>query len=165
MKDKLEIHLPHGDAKTLGVWNLFALPYVVTLKGGAQGTTEPSTQSSHEAGVEHAAILNTQMGNDLSRASNRQQLASEPRPSMRRSATCVLDDANSVIIRIEMPSNYGIRSWRSYEACIETVAVGIYLYATFVLTSIIFLSADQAISYATVMTICSSGLKFLYMLF
>lgn len=161
----MEIHLPYGDVKTLGIWNLFALPYVVILKSKAQEKIEPSNQPSHEEHVEHAAVLNTHMEDDSSRDSNRQQLASEPRPPIRRSETSVSDDTSSVMIRIKMPSKYGWRSWRSYEACIETAAVGIYLYATFVLTSIIFLSADHAIVYAAVMTICSSALKFLYMLF
>ena len=48
---------------------------------------------------------------------------------------------------------------------IETIAVGIYLYATFVLTSLLFLNADKAIVYATVMAICLSVVRILVVLF
>ncbi|KAL8983563.1 MAG: hypothetical protein Q9177_004944, partial [Variospora cf. flavescens] len=61
--------------------------------------------------------------------------------------------SNCVTIRITMPSSFGLRSWRWYEAAIETMAVGVYLYATFVLTSLLFLNADNAIVYATVMAL------------
>lgn len=68
-------------------------------------------------------------------------------------------------IRIAMPSSLGWRSWRSYEAVIGTMAVGVYLYATFVLTSLLFLNADKAIDYATVMAICLSLVRILTVVF
>ena len=66
-----------------------------------------------------------------------------------------------ITVRIVMPTNYGFRSWRWYEAVIESLAVGIYLYATFVLTSTIFLNADKAITYTTIMTLCLSAVRIL----
>ena len=85
---------------------------------------------------------------------------------MRRSSTALLvGGSNCVTIRIVMPSNFGFRSWRWYEAIIETIAVGIYLYATFVMTSLLFLNADKAIVYATVMAICLSVVRILVVLF
>ena len=84
---------------------------------------------------------------------------------MRRSATSVPRGSNCVTIRVAMPSNFGFRSWRWYEALIETTAVGIYLYATFVLTSLLFLNADKAIVYATVMAICLSAVRILTVVF
>ena len=68
-------------------------------------------------------------------------------------------------IRIVMPSSFGFRSWKWYETIIETTAVGIYLYATFVLTSLLFLNADKASGYATVMAICLSLVRILVVLF
>ena len=84
---------------------------------------------------------------------------------MRRRDTSVPHGSNCVTIRMAMPSNFGLRSWRWYEALIETTAVGIYLYATFVLTSLLFLNADKAIIYATVMAICLSVVRILTVLF
>ena len=106
----------------------------------------------------------TPMGHQLRResASSRTPMMT----SMRRSDTISqLQGSNCVTIRIVMPSNFGWRSWRWYEAAIETTAVGIYLYATFVLTSLLFLNADKAIVYATVMAISLSGVRVLTALF
>ena len=64
-----------------------------------------------------------------------------------------------------MPSSFGFRSWGWYEAIIEAIAVGIYLYATFVLTSLLFLNADKAMMYATTMAICLSVIRILVVLF
>ncbi|KAI9652093.1 MAG: hypothetical protein M1831_007226 [Alyxoria varia] len=68
-------------------------------------------------------------------------------------------------IRIEMPFETGIRSWRFYEAIIETLAVGIYLYATFVLTSLMFLSGSEAILYACVLILSLAVVRLLSLLF
>ena len=72
---------------------------------------------------------------------------------------------NSVTGRIAMSSSFGLRIWRWYETIIETVAVGFYLYATFVLTSTLFLNADQAIIFSTIMAICLSIVERLTVLF
>lgn len=53
-----------------------------------------------------------------------------------------------------MPSETNLWSWRFYEAITETLAVGAYLYATFALTSTLFLSGEEAIIYALVMVLC-----------
>jgi hypothetical protein len=49
--------------------------------------------------------------------------------------------------------------WGWFEAAIETLAVGLYLYATFVLTSSLFLSGEQAIIYATVMVLSLGAIR------
>lgn len=71
----------------------------------------------------------------------------------------------TIVICISMPQEYGIRSWRWYEAILETLAVGIYLYATFVLSSTVFMSGEMALTFATTMTICLSGVRLLGSLF
>jgi hypothetical protein len=53
------------------------------------------------------------------------------------------------------------RAWEYYEAGIETLAVGIYLYATFVLTSSVFVSGETGITYMTVMVVCLSLIRVL----
>jgi hypothetical protein len=49
--------------------------------------------------------------------------------------------------------------WGWFEVTIETLAVGLYLYATFVLTSSLFLSGEQAIIYATVMVLSLGAIR------
>lgn len=70
-----------------------------------------------------------------------------------------------ITVRIEMHSNSGLRSWGCYDTIVECLAVGIYLYATFVLTSTLFLNADKAIVFATVMSVSLGGVKILSTLF
>ncbi|KAL9636509.1 MAG: hypothetical protein Q9204_002236, partial [Flavoplaca sp. TL-2023a] len=48
---------------------------------------------------------------------------------------CIPRGSDCVTIHITMPSIFGWRSRRWYEAVIKTTPVGVYLYATFVLTS------------------------------
>ncbi len=62
-------------------------------------------------------------------------------------------------VNITMPSDHGLFSWRWYEAIIETLAVGIYLYATFVLTSVLFLSGEEGIIYAVVMVLSLAAVR------
>ena len=52
-------------------------------------------------------------------------------------------------------------SWAWYESIIEALAVGIFLYATFILTSSLFLTGEQAIIYASVMILSMSTIKLL----
>lgn len=68
-------------------------------------------------------------------------------------------------IKMHMPSSSGLRSWRTFEAFIETMAVGIYLFATFVLTSVLFLSGQEAIIYATVLILSQGVIRFLGLIF
>lgn len=68
-------------------------------------------------------------------------------------------------VRIEMRSENGLFSWRFYEACIETLAVGLYLYATFVLTSTLFLSGEEAIIYACVLILSMASVRLLSLVF
>lgn len=52
-------------------------------------------------------------------------------------------------------------SWAWFEAATEALAVGVYLYATFVIASSLFLSGEQAIIYATVMILGMSAIRVL----
>ena len=70
-----------------------------------------------------------------------------------------------IVLTISMPDDMGIRSWRWYEATIETLAVGVYLYATFVLTSTQFLSGNTGLTFVTIMALCSSVVRILENIF
>ena len=74
-------------------------------------------------------------------------------------------DRPTVLIRITMPHDFGVRSWRWYEAILEALAVGIYLYATFVLTSAQFFTGEMALTFASLVTLCLSGVRILGTLF
>jgi len=71
----------------------------------------------------------------------------------------------TIVLTISMPGEMGIRSWRWYEATIETLAVGVYLYATFVLTSTQFLSGNTGLAFVTIMALCSSVVRILENIF
>lgn len=71
----------------------------------------------------------------------------------------------TIVLAISMPDEMGLRSWRWYEATIETLAVGVYLYATFVLTSTQFLSGNTGLAFVTIMALCSSVVRILENIF
>jgi hypothetical protein len=54
-------------------------------------------------------------------------------------------NSNTVIVEVTMHWVNGIGSWRWFEAITETLDLGIYLCATAVLTSLVFLTADEAL--------------------
>jgi len=74
-------------------------------------------------------------------------------------------DSSTITVVATMPSELGLRSWRWYEATLEALAVGIYLYATFVLTSVQFLSGSTGLTYAAIMAICMSLVRILGSIF
>lgn len=68
---------------------------------------------------------------------------------------------SAIILRVTMPSEMGLLSWRWYESILEASAVGIYLYATIVLTSTQFLSGSTGLIFATIMAVCMSLVRIL----
>ena len=66
------------------------------------------------------------------------------------------DEDELLIVRVEFPTEASCRWWNT---AIQAVAVGIYLYATFVLSSVLFLTGDEAIMYAVVMTLSLSAIR------
>ena len=162
MKESIRIYNPADPSVEYSIWGLMVLPYTVTLKHESEGRSPISAFSSH--GAEELETITTSYSGASSDPIIRRQ-SSSPLPMTRRRDTSVPHGSNCVTIRVAMPSNFGFRSWRWYEALIETMAVGIYLYATFVLTSLLFLNADKAIVYATVMAICLSVVRILTVLF
>lgn len=52
-------------------------------------------------------------------------------------------------------------SWAWFDAVIETLAVGVYLYATFMLTSSLFIDGNAGIVYMTTMVLCLSAASIL----
>jgi len=82
-----------------------------------------------------------------------------------RTETYFIYGAHCITVRVVMPTNSGVRSWRTLETFVEVIAVGIYLYATFVLMSLVFFTAQRAIVFATQMAICISFVRVIGLLF
>jgi len=66
------------------------------------------------------------------------------------------NDDDTLIVRVEFRSE---AHWRCWNTAIQAVAVGIYLYATFVLCSVLFLTGYEAITYATGMALSLSAIR------
>jgi hypothetical protein len=169
MKESMEIYDGYGRKLDYSMWDLICVPYSFTptkfpLRStmlSSDSTIEgrkPGTESTLEA--VHSSDLSSDHVNN--HALDRPSM---PGRSMDRSDTIASYEGNYIRTCITMPSNFGIRSWRWYEAIVESLAVGLYLYATFILTSTVFLFADKAIIYATVMTVCLSATRVLTALF
>ena len=184
MKQKLEIFFisPHSTQFTpLTITQLMMIPY--TLRPIASKTRNGRLASNASQGqdpkgsvlpvVQTVGKVDDVENSDLrSRSANiRPQQADQnsERHSIESSPADTVSAANDempkIMIRITMPDDFGLRSWRWYEAFLETIAVGIYLYATFVLTSSLFMSGEMALTYASIVTLCLSGLRILGTIF
>jgi hypothetical protein len=168
MKESIQIYHAQDPSIKYSIWELLSLPYSFDSKIFSERHTSLSALPSHRGEVKAtksitADVIEPENGpHDLI---HRQHQISPPILTMERSGTTLLYGNHRVAIRIVMPSNFGPRSWRCYEAIIEASAVGIYLYATFVLTSTLFLNADRAMIYATIMTLCLSAVRIMSILF
>lgn len=65
-------------------------------------------------------------------------------------------DYDTIIVRVELRSEAHLRWWIT---ALQTVAMAIYLYATFILSSVLFLTGQEAISYAITMTLSLSAIR------
>lgn len=177
MMESIHIYNPADRSTKYNILNLMLLPYTVMPQQDSNSAL-PSSPSLHSYGdgEELDRISTSHIGAPLHhyhsephshRVELRRHASSSSAPTIvRRNSTALLvGRSNCMTIRIVMPSSFGFRSWGCYEAIIEAIAVGIYLYATFVLTSLLFLNADKAIMYATTMAICLSVIRILVVLF
>lgn len=150
----------HDKTTELSISQLMFLPYrsathvahhylassaAASLTG--KNIANPGTTSSPAPPV--APTSPTSTGTVSTTAANNQSSPSQP----------------TIVLSISMHDEMGIRSWRWYEATIETLAVGVYLYATFVLTSTQFLSGNTGLTFVTIMALCSSVVRILENIF
>ena len=141
-----------------------ALPYTLSLKRQPRRLGDLPANSGHEEEIKSvptSITMPSQSEDSVSNLTNRQNSTHEPKPTLRHCHASIPNDSNLITIRIVMPSNCGLRSWRSYEAFLESMAVGIYLYSTVVLTSTLFLNAVRAIRFSVFMALSSSYVKIL----
>jgi hypothetical protein len=165
MKESAVVFITNDPTRTYSIMQLMVLPYRFGPNRFEQSRVESPPHASQKNGSKSAAMSTIKL------ASSSDIIHQQPNGSelltttTNRSNTIATYGQDYVTVRITMHSNFGIRSWRCFEAIIECLAVGIYLYATFVLTSTLFLNADKAIEYATVMALCLSGVRILSVLF
>lgn len=166
MKESVEVYDGHGRKLDYSMMDLICVPYVSIPKKSAPPLSINNT--ANESGLATLDIVHTGNTGQSPSPLNPSQAQSRSTPSTQatsRSDTIQAYNSSYIRVCITMPTNFGFRSWRCYEAVIEPLALGIYLYATFVLTSIVFLNADKAIVYATVMTTCLSAVRVLTTIF
>lgn len=177
MKESIHIYNPANPSTKYTILGLMKLPYTVMPQKDSNSAL-PSTPSLLSYGGEEeidrvsasdigVALHQYQSDSHPHRGEPRRHASTSSAPGIVRpnSTALLVGRSNCVTIRIVMPSSFGFRSWGWYEAIIEAIAVGIYLYATFVLTSLLFLNADKAMMYATTMAICLSVIRILVVLF
>ncbi|KAF2650985.1 hypothetical protein K491DRAFT_720253 [Lophiostoma macrostomum CBS 122681] len=164
MKESLEVYDYFGKKLDYGIIDLITLPYNFerdTPHRPSRASASPVPPPLPT--VEPTKTPATNTTSDIPLSAVHTPSIAPLAPS--RSDTMESYRGEYIRVCITMPTNFGVRSWRIYEAAIESIAVGIYLYATFVLTSTMFLNADHAIVFATVMTVCLSSIRVLTMLF
>ncbi|KAI4233880.1 MAG: hypothetical protein LQ349_004125, partial [Xanthoria aureola] len=124
----MDIYNPADLDTRYSVVRLMSLPYTVHFpKAERQALRYPNgTESPYPKTTSPSSGISTRSYPLVARQDSVSSASSD--------AVSVPRDGNYVTIRITMPSSFGWRSWRWYEAVIETLAVGVYLYATFVLT-------------------------------
>lgn len=169
MKESIEIYDGYNQKLNCNTWYLISLPYNFAPKRFprlSNISAIPTIEDARPAN-ETSKSGSTNVSELSSDLTHRQVLTRPPMPdrAIQRSDTIASYDGAYIRVCITMPTNFGLCSWRWYEAIIESIAVGIYLYATFVLTSTLFLNADKAIIYSTVMTVCLSAVRILTSLF
>lgn len=164
MKESMDVYDGFGHKLNYGVLELLRVPYQFTKKRYRPDVLPSSDEVKPEVGSTLTAVkqdepsLNYIHGESPVGSTTSNYLTN-------RSNTVAFYEGDYVRVCITMPSIFGFRSWRSYEAIIEALAVGISLYATFVLTSTLFFNAERAIVYSTVMTVCLSAVRILTTLF
>lgn len=166
MKESIEVYDGYDQKLSYGVWGLITVPYLSPPKPASSPIPRPITANA-ESGTDLSNLgpMHTSASASSQSLAQLRHRPSLPTQSSPRTDTLSYYNNSYIRVCITMPTNFGFRSWRWYEAIIESLALGIYLYATFVMTSIMFLSADKAIGFATAMTTCLSAVRVLTTLF
>jgi hypothetical protein len=167
MKEKIVIHNAADSSITYSVWKLMTLPYTLDMKPNSKMRNRPSQLPMTTKDPQPPKGPTTDTIQAATCAVDIIQLDGKDvrRVPVSRTETFVSYGEYCITMQVVMPTNFGVRSWRTLEAFIEVMAVGIYLYATFVLMSLIFFTAERAIVFATQMAICLSFVRVIGLLF
>jgi hypothetical protein len=168
LKEKLTIHNAEDPSIKYSIWKLMTLPYTLDMKPTSIPPSArsqlPETTKDALAGAQETAaetVRTTTYSVDIVQLDGKDT----KRVPLARTETYLGYGEHCITVQIVMPSNFGVRSWRTLETTIEVLAVGIYLYATFVLMSLSFFTAERAIVFATQMAICLSFVRLFGLLF
>jgi hypothetical protein len=158
MKDEVKIFNTENPEIKYNLWEFWRLPYTLyrpeppTLPAVEE---QPNDDEDSEESNSHISRVNTT-------ATESKHIT--PISSTTRSPTFQYYGEYCVTVQIKMKSDFGLSSWGAFEAIIEVLAVGIYLYATFVLTSTIFLNADRAVGLTAILALCQCAIRILGLL-
>lgn len=181
LKEKIIIHNAEDSTITYSIWKLMALPYTLDMNSSSKTSPQrqaPSpilpqtTNDLRPAGravktystaltpsQDHAIEMTNSNSTETLGLNNSSAL------TLSRTETSISYQEHCITVQVIMPSNFGLRSWRTLETIIEVMAVGIYLYATFILMSLVFFTAQRATVFATQMAICLSFVRLIGLLF
>ena len=158
-KESLQICQTQDPSIEYRLWELIVFPYTFNWKRVSRPRASPLVLPRDGRRMDATVV-------SLTEVIQPKDVSSHDRaPIIHHRDTYTVYGSNCITVRITMHSNYGFRSWQWYEAFIESLAVGIYLYATFTLTSILFLNAGRAIIYTTIMTLCLTAIRVLLAVF
>jgi hypothetical protein len=167
MKESIEIYDGFDRKLEYNIWSLWCIPYSFTPSVAPPQQLMLLSPVSTNGSIKRSGSMMDPLHSPGSDRTNHplMQRPGMPGRHLNRSDTVMTYTGNYIRICITMPSNFGLQSWRWYEAIVESMAVGLYLYATFVLTSTVFLNADRAMIYSTITTLCLIATRVLGTLF
>src|SRR5436190_16522583 len=161
LKEEIVIYNAEDPSIEYSIWKLMTLPYTLDMRPRPsspktqpvlpKNTKAPSAPARPAADTIQAATCSV----DVIQLDG---IEAKKTP-ISRTETYVYYGEYCITVRITMPSNFGLRSWRTLETFIEVIAVGIYLYATFVLMSTLFFNSDRAMIFAAIMGFCLSFVR------
>jgi hypothetical protein len=165
LKESMTIHNAEDSTITYSIWRLMTLPYTLDMKPNSKKQppelpkTTKDAQSPEGSTTETIQVATCSV--DIIEIAGK----GIERVPISRTETFVNYGEHCITVKVVMPTNLGFRSWRTLEAFIEVMAVGIYLYATFILMSLVFFTAQRAIVFAIQMSICLSFVRIIGLLF
>jgi len=157
--ESLEISDTNDKSTKYHLWELVLLPYTFNWKCASRPRACQSMLFGEEPRMDTTVVSQTEVIQPKNVSFH------DGAPIIYRRDTYIVPGKDCITVRITMRSNYGFLSWQWYQAIIESLAVGIYLYATFVLTSTLFLNAKESIINTTIMTLCLAAIRVLSALF
>ncbi|KAF2815756.1 uncharacterized protein BDZ99DRAFT_514402 [Mytilinidion resinicola] len=130
MKESIEIYDGYSQKLDHNIWGLICLPYSFAPKQAPLRISNISTLptvdvANHDKSTPRFQSVDTR--NAASNLAHSQVHHRLPMPDFQHSDTIASYDSSFIRTTITMPSNFGLHSWRWYEAIIESLAVGIYL--------------------------------------
>ncbi|OXV10961.1 hypothetical protein Egran_01278 [Elaphomyces granulatus] len=165
LKESITIHNAEDSTITYSIWRFMTLPYTLDMKPNSKKQPPELPKTTKDARSPEGSTTETIQVATCSVDIIEIAGKGVERVPISRTETFVSYGEHCITVKVVMPTNLGFRSWRTLEAFIEVMAVGIYLYATFILMSLVFFTAQRAIVFAIQMSICLSFVRIIGLLF